>query len=126
MKDKILQLPGVEYFGGYEGMLKYLERKGNPLFSIEGDSDLRGTKIESLGNLTSVGGDLNLYYSKIKSLGNLTSVGGDLDLRGLNIESLGNLTSVGGYLNLRGTPLSKKYSVAQIRQIVNVGEGIYV
>ena len=85
-EDVILQLPGVEYFGGYEGMLKYLERKGNPLFSIEGDSDLRGTKIESLGNLT----------------------------------------SVGGYLNLRGTPLSKKYSVAQIRQIVNVGEGIYV
>ena len=60
MKDKILQLPGVEYFGGYEGMLKYLERKGNPLFSIEGYLNLQGTPIKSLGNLTSVGGNLNL------------------------------------------------------------------
>lgn len=106
MKDKILQLPGVEYFGGYEGLLKYLERKGNPLFSIEGDLYLRETKIESLGNLTSVGGDLYLVGTKI--------------------ESLGNLISVGKGLYLRGTPLSDKYSKKQIREMVNVGESIYV
>jgi hypothetical protein len=34
---------------------------------------------------------------------------------------LGNLTSVGGDLDLRGTPLSKKYTEEQIRQMVDVG-----
>jgi len=58
-EQKILQLPSIDYFGGWKGLQKYLKRKGNPLYSISGDLDLRDTSIESLGNLTSVGGNLN-------------------------------------------------------------------
>jgi len=61
----------------------------------------------------------------IKSLGNLTSVGGDLDLRNTSIESIGNLTHVGNILILRRSPLSKKYTEEQIRQMVDVGGNIY-
>jgi hypothetical protein len=39
---------------------------------------------------------------------------------------LGNLTSVGGDLDLRGTPLSKKYTEEQIREMVNVDGEIYL
>ena len=42
--------------------------------------DLRGTKITSLGKLTSVGGYLDLGDTKITSLGKLTSVGNSLNL----------------------------------------------
>jgi hypothetical protein len=42
------------------------------------------------------------------------------------IDSLGNLTSVGGDLDLRGTPLSKKYTEEQIREMVNVDGEIYM
>jgi hypothetical protein len=99
-EQKILQLPSIEYFGGWDGLQKYLKKKGNPLYSINGDLDLRGTPI--------------------KSLGNLTSVGGNLDLEGTPIKSLGNLTSVGGYLDLRRTPISKKFSRQEIRNKVDV------
>jgi hypothetical protein len=67
---------------------------------------LEGAPIESLGNLTSVGGSLNLYATSIKSLGNLTSVGGSLDLE--------------------GTPLSKKYTEDQIRQMVKVRGDVFL
>jgi hypothetical protein len=72
----------------------------------DGDLDLRGTPITSLGNLKSVGGDLYLEETPITSLGNLQSVGGYLNLRGTKITSLGNLESVGGGLNLRGTKIT--------------------
>ena len=72
-----------------------------------------------------VGGNLNLYDTPIKSLGNLKSVGGGLNLYDTSVESLGNLESVGGYLYLTGTPLAKKYSEAEIRQMVQVDGNIY-
>jgi hypothetical protein len=59
-------------------------------------------------------------------LGNLQSVGGFLYLEGTPIESLGNLKSVGGNVFLRETPLSKMYTKEQIRQMVDVGENIYL
>ena len=105
-QEEILYIPSVELFGGWEMLQKYLEKKGNPLYSIGGDLDLRNLDI--------------------KSLGNLTSVGGYLDLRNSKIESLGNLTSVGEDLNLIETPLSKKYSEDEIRQMVQVGGKIYL
>jgi hypothetical protein len=36
------------------------------------------------------------------------------------------LTSVGVFLDLRKTPLSKKYTEEQIRQMVDVGGDIYL
>ena len=126
-EPKVLHILSFEIFGNDWGrMQRYLERKGNPLYSVGGDLDLYGSEIKSLGNLTSVGGNLNLYGSSIESLGNLTSVGGDLDLRNTPIESLGNLTSVGGYLYLRNTPMSNKHTIQEIRQMVNVEGSIYL
>jgi hypothetical protein len=146
-EEKILELPSLLFFNNDWNLLQtYLERKGNPKYSIEGDLDLRGALIKSLGNLTSVGGDLDLSYSPIKSLGNLTSVGGGLNLRGTQIKSLGNLNSVGDYLNLAGTKieslenltsvggylglsdtsLSKMYTEEEIRNMVEVTGKIYM
>jgi hypothetical protein len=150
-EQKIFKIPGLEFFHedpfeAWQILQKVLERRGNPPYSIGGDLDLRGTQIESLGNLTSVDGNLFLVGTPIKSLGNLTLVGGYLDLDETLIESLGNLTSVrgnlylqftpikslgnlqsvGGSLTLRNTPLSKMYTRKQIHQMVNVGGNIYM
>ena len=126
-EQKVLHIPSLRFFNkDWDLLQKFLERKGNPPYSIGGDLDLRRTPIESLENLTSVGGDLYLRYTPIKSLGNLTSVGGDLDLENSPIKSLGNLTTVGGDLILVDTPLSKMYTKEQIREMVNVGGNIYI
>ena len=146
-EQKILRIPSFKFFNNdWDLLQKFLERNGNPPYSIGGDLFLEGTSIKSLGNLQSVGGDLdiydtpieslgnlksvgrdlNLYGTPIKSLGNLQSVGGNLNLIHTPIESLGNLTSVGGELDLLGTPLSTMYSEKQIREMVNVGGVIYL
>ena len=55
------------------------------------------------------------------------SIEGDLDLSNKPIKSLGNLQSVGGDLYLYyDTPISRKYSEEEIRQMVNVGGKIYL
>ena len=126
-EEYVLQIPSLEYFNNDWDLLeKYLKSKGNPLYSIGGDLDLRETPIESLGNLTSVGGYLYLIRTPIESLGNLTSVGNNLFLKKTSVESLGNLTSVGGTLDLRETPLSKMYDSDEIRKMVKVGGDLYL
>jgi hypothetical protein len=148
MEDKnILKLPSVEYFGEWEDLQYYLEKKGNPLYSIEGDLYLPNAPIQSLGNLTSVKGNLYLFNTPTQSLGNLTSVGGSLylfecehltSLEKLtsvggnlnlkycyNLTSLGDLVSVGGDLDLEKTPISRKCSEEEIRQMVDVKGHIY-
>ena len=86
--------------------------------------NLRESQIESLGNLTSVGGYLDLYWTQIESLGDLTSVGGYLNLSRTPFKSFGNLISVGG--DLYGSPISKKYTEEEIRQMVDVRGEIYM
>jgi hypothetical protein len=146
-KQKVLRIPSLKFFNDdWFKLQKFMERKGNPPYSIGGDLDLRETQIESLGNLKSVGGYLNLERTPIESLGNLQSVGGFLSLEGTPIKSLGNLKSVGGYLDLshtdiqslgnlesvggnvflRETPLSKMYTEKQIREMVDVVGKIYM
>ena len=146
-EQKILRIPSFKFFNNdWDLLQKFLERNGNPPYSIGGDLDLSGTPIKSLGNLISVEGDLNLYDTPIrslenlksvggvlslvgtpiKSLGNLKSVGGNLFLRETQIKSLGNLQSVGGNLSLRRTLLSKMYSQKQIREMVDVDDEIYL
>ena len=106
-EEYVLQIPSLEYFNDDWYLLqKYLKSKGNPLYSIDGDLDLRGRPIKSLGNLTSVGN--NLFLKKT------------------SVESLGNLTSVGGTLDLRETPLSKMYDSDEIRKMVKVGGDLYL
>ncbi len=143
---KILRVPGLEVFGGWEYLQKYLEKLGNPLYSIDDDLDLNHTDIENLGNLVYVGGylyliestinnlgnlkkvrsNLYLYKTPIKSLGNPESVGGSLDLSRSDIENLGNLQYVGGDLNLRYTPLSYMHTKKEIKEMVKVGGDIYM
>ena len=148
-EQEILHIPSFEVFDeDWDTLQKFLERRGNPLFSIGGDLNLSRTDIQSLGNLTSVGGSLDLEgCSNLTSLGNLTSVGRFLDLTHcyyltslenltsvgttlhlrecINLKSLGNLTSVGRDLYLRYTPIPSIYSDHEIRQMVKIGGELY-
>ncbi len=145
-EQKVLHLPSAKVFGGWDELQKFLELKGNPLYSLGGDLDLQlttsvkslgnlvsvdgdlvldGSEIESLGNLTHVGGTFTMINTPIKTLGNLTSVGRSLFMNGSEIESFGNLTSVGSNMFMRETPLDEKYSEEQIRQMIYVGNTIY-
>jgi hypothetical protein len=124
-EQKVLHIPSLRFFNNdWNKLQKFLNRRGNPPYSLGGNLYLEESSVEFLGNLISVEGDLYLYNTPINSLGNLTSVGGDLDLLGTSIKSLGNLQTVGGYLDLRETPLSKMYTEKQIREMVNVGDVI--
>jgi hypothetical protein len=145
-EQKVLHLPSAKVFGGWDELQRFLESKGNPLYSLGGDLDLQlttsvkslgnlvsvdgdlvldGSEIESLGNLTHVGGTFTMIKTPIKTLGNLTSVGRSLFMNGSKIESFGNLTSVGINMFMRDTPLDEKYSEEQIRQMIYVGNTIY-
>ena len=145
-EQKILKLPELDYFGGWETLQKFLEKKGNPLYSIDGNLNLEGTDVEYLDNLVSVSGNLYLWGTSVKSLGNLKSVGGYLYLSKSSIQSLGNLEYVGkslylddtpiksldnlkfvgNYLHLIGTPISRMYSEDEIREMVDVGGEIFM
>jgi hypothetical protein len=104
--NEILKFPFAAFGNNWDDLQLFLKHKGNPPYMITDDLDLRYSKIESLGNLTSVGGYLNLGGSKIQSLGNLTSVEGDL--------------------MLRNTPLSKKYTRKESHSMVEVGGDVYL
>lgn len=99
-KEEILRIPSVELFGGWDGLQNFLERRGNPPYSIGGNLKLESLEIKTLGNLISVEGNVHLrYMDDLESLGNLTSVGGYLIINYLmKLETLGNLKSVGGDL----------------------------
>jgi hypothetical protein len=108
-EQKVLHIPDIRIFGNdWDILQRFLESKGNPPYSLGGNLDLVGLKVESLGNLVSVEHDLYAYDTPLKSLGSLTSVGGLMDISNTQIESLGNLSFVGGSLVLKGTPLFPK------------------
>ena len=125
-EQKILHIPDFKIFGkDWDALQRFLESKGNPPYTLGGNLNLVGLKVESLGNLVSVQHDLYAYDTPLKSLGKLTSVGGLMDLSNTPIESLGNLSFVGGSLVLSGTELRKEYyslnwNSIQIRQTVDV------
>ena len=111
-KPKVYNFPSLDVFGhkkpidNWNLMRKFLDKKGNPDFTITGDLDLRKTSIKTLGNLTSVGGHLDLYDTPI--------------------ESLGKLKSVGGHLDLKRTPISKNYTEEEIRSQVDIKGELYL
>ena len=108
-EQKVLQIPDFKIFGNdWDVLQRFLESKGNPLYSLGGNLNLVGLEVESLGNLVSVQDDLYAYDTPLKSLGKLTSVGGLMDLSNTQIESLGDLSFVGGSLVLNGIPLFGK------------------
>ena len=116
-EQKILHIPDIRIFGNdWDILQRFLESKGNPPYSLGGNLNLVGLKVESLGNLVSVEHDLYAYDTPLKSLGNLTSVGGLMDISNTQIESLGNLSFVGGSLVLKGTPLFPKDASPRSKQ----------
>ena len=125
-EQKVLHIPDFKIFGNdWDVLQRFLESKGNPLYSLGGNLNLVGLEVESLGNLVSVQHDLYAYDTPLKSLGKLTSVGGLMDLSNTPIESLGTLSFVGGSVVLSGTALRKDYyslnwNSIQIRQTVDV------
>ena len=125
-EQKVLHIPDLKIFGNdWDALQRFLESKGNPLYSLGGNLNLVGLEVESLGNLVSVQDDLYAYDTPLKSLGKLTSVGGLMDLSNTPIESLGNLSFVGGSLVLSGTALRNdsyplNLNSLQIRQTVDV------
>ena len=125
-EQKVLHIPDLKIFGNdWDVLQRFLESKGNPLYSLGGNLNLVGLNVESLGNLVSVQHDLYAYDTPLKSLGKLTSVGGLMDLSNTQIESLGDLSFVGGSLVLSGTALRNdsyplNLNSLQIRQTVDV------
>jgi hypothetical protein len=116
-EQKILHIPDIRIFGNdWDILQRFLESKGNPPYSLGGNLNLVGLKVESLGNLVSVEHDLYAYDTPLKSLDNLTSVGGLMDISNTQIESLGNLSFVGGSLVLKGTPLFPKDASPRSKQ----------
>jgi hypothetical protein len=105
-EQEVLNIPSLKYFDNdWDFLQEFLESEGNPPYTIGGNLNLVGLKVESLGNLVSVEHDLYAYDTPLKSLGSLTSVGGLMDLSNTQIESLGNLSFVGGSLVLNRIPL---------------------
>ncbi len=105
-EQEVLNIPSLKYFDNdWDLLQKFLESEGNPPYTIGGNLNLVGLKVESLGNLVSVEHDLYAYDTPLKSLGSLTSVGGLMDISNTQIESLGNLSFVGGSLVLNRIPL---------------------
>ena len=116
-EQKVLHIPDIRIFGDdWDNLQRFLESKGNPPYSLGGNLDLVGLKVESLGNLVSVEHDLYAYDTPLKSLDNLTSVGGLMEISNTQIESLGNLSFVGGSLVLKGTPLFPKDASPRSKQ----------
>ena len=116
-EQKVLHIPDIRIFGDdWDNLQRFLESKGNPLYSLGGNLNLVGLEVESLGNLVSVEHDLYAYDTPLKSLANLTSVGGLMDISNTQIESLGNLSFVGGSLVLKGTPLFPKDASPRSKQ----------
>jgi hypothetical protein len=116
-EQKVLHIPDIRIFGNdWDILQRFLESKGNPPYSLGGNLNLVGLKVESLGNLVSVEHDLYAYDTPLKSLDNLTSVGGLMDISNTQIESLGNLSFVGGSLVLKGTPLFPKDASPRLKQ----------
>ena len=130
-EQEILHIPSFKMFKSNWGLLqKFLERRGNPPYSIGGNLFLSPykDKIESFGNLVSVKGSLHLTHSDdLISIGNLTSVGdsqtsldifADLNLAQCeNLTDLGNITSISGGLNL---PYCK--SLTSLEGLTSVGD----
>jgi hypothetical protein len=120
-EQKILKLPGIEYFGSWDTLQKFLEKRGNPLYSIDGNLDLKGTGIKSLGNLVSVSGNLDLWETDIEDIGKLQSVGGTLNLSNTSVKSLGNLKSVGNIEKNHGDLHLFLSSVENLGSLESVG-----
>jgi hypothetical protein len=81
-QTKILDLPPLDFFGDWETLQNFLKRKGNPLFTIDGDLNLRRTQIQSLDNLVSVGGYLDLRQTPLSEKYSEKEIRNMIDVKG--------------------------------------------
>jgi hypothetical protein len=144
-KKKLLNVPTDLFYSKWEPIINNYRKKGfdgiklkgdvnfysiafmdfNEIFEhiieVHGNMDLRGSSIESLGNLESVNGYLDLgYCEKLVSLGNLKYVDGSLTLKNTNITTLDNLEYVGHYLQLSTTPIKDFNKLKYVGGYVNL------
>jgi hypothetical protein len=85
---------------------------------VSGDIYLTRTKITSLPNNLTVGEDLYLDGTLITKLPDNLTVVGSLNLDHTLVTSLPNNLTVGGYLYLERTPISKKYTEEQLKEML--------
>ena len=143
------ELPG-SWFASIRklNLIKELENHPDNIRYIhEGDLHLSNTNITKLPNDLYVKGDLYLFNSKqITKLPDKLHVGGNLVLNNSNITELPDKLHVGRYLVLnnsnltelpnnlyidgdlyiKGTPLSKKYSHEEIREMITSKGGTII
>ena len=84
----------------------------------KGDLNLGGMPITSLPEGLKVGGGLDLSDTPITSLPKGLRVGDVLYLSYTGITNLPEDLTVGGYLYLDNTPISKKYTKQQLKQML--------
>jgi hypothetical protein len=97
------------------------------LTTVGGNLDISYTPITNLPEGLTVRGSLQLESTFITSLPEGLTVEGDLNLRGTSITSLPEGLTVGGYLQLKFTPISKKYTKEQLKEMLpNVKGEIYI
>ena len=119
--DEMLRIDFDVFKNDWNKLENFLRKINNPQFIILNDLILYDDVFVKFPNLIKVDGKVKVLSHTVTSLNNLEYVNGDLDLnRCVNLTSLGNLKSVGGHLYLFETPLSKKYSEEEIRQMVNI------
>lgn len=120
-KDGIMKLSYDVFDNDWDSLQTFLERRGNPPYTLKGDVDLSERKdIKTLGSLIEIYGDLNLRFTSIESLGDLTKVGKNLNLTGTPIKSLDNLSYVG--LNL----VAGKSQLRYLGNLSYVGDDLYL
>jgi hypothetical protein len=88
--------------------------------TVDGDLDLRNSKITHLPNGLKVGGSLNLTYTPITHLPNELTVRGSLDLSNTKITQLPEKLTVGGSLDLSNT------KIAHLPDGLKVDGGLYL
>jgi hypothetical protein len=86
------------------------------------DGNLEIDYITDLNDLVEVTGNVSVHNDEIESLQNLEVIGGKLWITSKSLVDFGNLKSVGSDLIIGDTsPLSKKYTEEDIRNMINVG-----
>ena len=80
---------------------------------INGNLKLRGSGIESLGNIKKIKGNLDLMDSKIKFLPNKLEILGFCDLENTPLVELPENLKIGEEIFLKGSGITKKYILEQ-------------
>jgi hypothetical protein len=95
------------------------------LLKVGGDLNLKNTQITSLPDNLRVNGYLKIIRTPIILLPNNLKVNGDMDLIYCKIDSIPNNLQIENDLTIFDTPLNKKYTEEEIKQIIE-DKGGYV